>query len=179
MKKIWLLFFIASVFVVSCTEQAAQEAGNETPEVAEQAEAVEEAEIAAPTVYDPVQWTIEQNKISDTESDFVFSCKIEEGWKVYWKSYVEDGPFPIDVINESDNDNLVIGEATPDHDAKEYEDEIFGGKVAIFKDEVVITQNVKLKDAAGNRTFKGGLEFQTCNDERCLPPGFEEFEFSL
>lgn len=55
-------------------------------------------------------------------------------------------------------------------------DENFGIDVKYFEDEAIFVQKVKIKSIK-KVIFEGYLECMACDDEQCLPPTEEDFEF--
>jgi len=52
---------------------------------------------------------------------------------------------------------------------EKYKDDKLGVSANQYSNKVVFVQKVKLKGKA-KTNVTGKLEFQTCNDQRCLPP---------
>jgi len=48
--------------------------------------------------------------------------------------------------------------------------------VTYFENSVIFQQRIKLKSAKAT-VVKGQLEYETCNDKKCLPP--EDVSFSI
>jgi len=127
---------------------------------------------------DPVLWSFSQEKISDTETDLIFTASIEDGWNVYSQFLDEDAsPVPTTIEYENLTGIELSGESTETGKRKEGMDPVFKENVVKFLAGIpyVIRQRVKTK---GEWSATGFLEFMTCNDEKCLPPTAIDFSFS-
>ena len=125
---------------------------------------------------DPVKWTFESEKVSDTEYDIIFTAQIEEGWSVY-SPYLESNDGPIPTSFEFYNKDLeAIGKAKEEGNRKEMFDELFEMNLIKFSKKARFIQRVKVNHS---NTVTGHLTYMTCDDERCLPPKDVNFEISL
>ena len=51
---------------------------------------------------DPVVWTTELKKLSDTEYLLIFQASVEPKWHLYSQSLPEDGPLPTEFVFEEE-----------------------------------------------------------------------------
>lgn len=119
-------------------------------------------------ILEPVKWTSSVEKISETEFNLVFTAIIESGWYIYSQESTEDlGPIPtyFDFQNQTGNYEL-IGRTTEPEVEAEF-DKVFEIDVKHFEGEVIFEQRIKLLNAQLN-TIDVFLEYQTCNDEKCI-----------
>jgi len=125
---------------------------------------------------EPVNWSIEAEKVGDTEYDIVFTAKIDKGWSVY-SPHLEslDGPVPT-TFEFQNNDLKAIGKIKEAGNRKEMYDELFEMNLIKFSGKARFTQRVTVENS---ETVKGYLTYMTCNDESCLPPKDVEFEINL
>ena len=117
---------------------------------------------------EPVTWTFEANKVTDTEYDIVFKADIERGWSVYSQfNDPEKGPVPTSFEYET-TDVKVVGKAKEAGMKKEEMDENFGISVVKFSNRAMFTQRVKIE--GDSTSLKGKLVYMTCDESSCLPP---------
>lgn len=125
---------------------------------------------------EPVRWSFEAEKVSETEYDIIFTAKIDKGWSVY-SPYLESDEGPIPTTFEFYNNDLrAIGKAKEEGNRKETFDEMFGMNLIKFSGKARFTQRVKVN---ASNTVSGHLTYMTCDDESCLPPEDVNFEIAL
>ena len=125
---------------------------------------------------EPVNWSVEAEKVGEAEYDIVFTAKIDKGWAVY-SPHLEslDGPVPTSF--EFENQDLeAIGKVKEAGNRKEMYDELFEMNLVKFSGKARFTQRIKVENS---ETIKGYLTYMTCNEESCLPPKDVEFEIML
>ena len=127
---------------------------------------------------DPVSWSFEAKKISDTEYDLVLTAKVDDGWFIY-SQYLESdfGPIPTSFTLEPHAAYELVGKTEEKGHKKEGYDEIFEMNLVKFDGEVQFIQRINIKGEVSQ--VKGSLEFMTCDDERCLPPKMVDFAIPL
>ncbi len=126
----------------------------------------------------PVTWSFSQEKISDTETDLIYTAIIEDGWNVYSQFLDEDAsPLPTTIVYDNLTGVELSGKSTESGKRKEGMDPIFEENVIKFLADkpYVIKQRVNTSDGWSATGF---LEFMTCNNEKCLPPTAIDFSFS-
>jgi thiol:disulfide interchange protein DsbD len=127
-------------------------------------------------IFDPVKWSTETKRISDTEAELIFTATIEKGWHLY-SQYIEgDGPVPTSFNFQELGTAKLKGKVTEGEGHREM-DPNFGIELKYFETKAKFVQKVTVSGAA--TTVKGELEFMVCNDERCLPPDYLPFEFKV
>ncbi|NHF59821.1 hypothetical protein FK220_010755 [Flavobacteriaceae bacterium TP-CH-4] len=124
----------------------------------------------------PVLWSHEVNKISDTEYELVMTGKIHEGWHVYSQFTAEGGSLPSEFTYlKAGEDYELVGLTGESKTLTEYSD-IFEVDETFFKKEAVFTQKIKLLDKTV-RQVDVDLFYQVCK-EVCIPADVS-FNFSL
>ncbi len=128
---------------------------------------------------DPVQWTYTAKKIADKTYEVHLTASIQTNWHLYSQTQPDDAINQPTEIKFSKNPL-----ATFDGSVKEV------GKMKLFKDEklkisanqysdkVDFVQVVKLK-APVKTKIVGSVEYQTCDDKKCLPPKKIDFSVAL
>jgi thiol:disulfide interchange protein DsbD len=129
-------------------------------------------------IEDPVQWSFDSEKISNTEYFLIYKAEIEEGWSVYSQSTSKNGPVPTEITYysyrvRSDGIGEEIGHK------KEGIDPIFGINVIKFlaDEDFIIKHRVTVEE--GVSTVKGFLTYMVCDDSKCLPPTDVEIEITV
>ncbi len=126
--------------------------------------------IAAAQNLNPVTWSFSSKKISDNVYDLQMTATIQKGWHLYSQNQPEDAvaqPTSF-VFNKNPLLNFE-GKVKEIGKLEKYKDETLGVTAHQYSNKVVFVQRVKLKGKA-KTNVTGKLEFQTCDDEKCLPP---------
>ena len=133
----------------------------------------------------PVKWVFEAKKISDTEYDLVATAKMDKGWYTYSQYIGNDGPVPTTFTFQKSPTSRdattpqyqLIGkvEEVSDHKKSGF-DKIFDMNITKFSEEVTFIQRIK---TSGLTEVKGTVNFQTCDDEKCLPPTDVDFVYKI
>src|SRR6476661_7487273 len=121
-------------------------------------------------VQNPVSWKFTSKKIGNNMYEIQMTATIEPGWHLYSQTQ------PADAIAQptsfSFNKNplvLLDGKVKEVGKMQVYQDKSLGVSAHQYSNRVVFIQRVKLKGKA-KTNITGKLEYQTCNDEKCLPP---------
>jgi thiol:disulfide interchange protein len=132
---------------------------------------------AVSQVYDPVKWKFDHKLVGDDQAKLTFSATIEDKWHVYSTKLADDlGPVPSAVDFFEIEGAELVGDLKESDTHTEF-DPVFQAKLTWFENKAVITQMVKLTAATAKIT--GELTYMTCDDSKCLPPDYLEFEFDI
>jgi thiol:disulfide interchange protein DsbD len=128
---------------------------------------------------DPIKWAYTSKKIADKTYEIHLTATVQNTWHLYSQTQ------PADAINQPTE---IIFKKNPlinfDGKVKEV------GKMQLFKDEklkisanqyadkVDFVQLVKLK-ANVKTNIVGSVEYQTCDDKKCLPPKKIDFTVAI
>ena len=123
----------------------------------------------------PVRMSVQQKQTSPTEVEGVFTAKIDQGWHVYSTNLPADGPTSAALHVDKAEGVTPIGKLTPRGKELNVYDKTFEMKLRYFENSVSFVQRYKI--TAKTYSIKGYLEYGACNDEMCLPPMQEEFNF--
>ena len=127
----------------------------------------------------PVQWTYSAKKIADKTYEVHLTASIQNTWHLYSQTQPEDAINQPTEILFKRNPLILL-----DGNIKEV------GKMQLFKDEklkisanqyagkVDFVQKVKLKSNT-KTNLVGSVEYQTCDDKKCLPPKKIDFTIAL
>lgn len=128
-------------------------------------------------IYDPVKWSYSTKALGNNDFELIFKATIEDHWHIYSQfGNPDEGPIPTAFDFKKSDDFKLIGKASEPKGVTKFE-EMFGINVTYFDHEAIFKQKVHLN--AKEATVKGELTFMVCNDERCLPPEYLDFEFKL
>ncbi len=124
----------------------------------------------------PVKWTQEFRKISDTEYELIMKADIAEGWHVYSQNTAEGGSLPSEfTFEKAGEDYELVGETGESETFVEYND-IFEVDETFFKENAVFTQKIKLLRPDIDQ-IDVNLFYQVCK-EVCIPAD-QNFSFVL
>ncbi|RZV57916.1 MAG: hypothetical protein EX254_10235, partial [Flavobacteriaceae bacterium] len=131
-------------------------------------------------ILDPIDWSHQINKVSDDEFELVFIADMDEGWHIYsqYPEIEDDGPIATEIIFMDATGNYsLIGKTTEPPTEPVYE-EAFDMEVKYFGGKAEFKQRIKIlnPDLA---LIKAEVNWQICDDKRCLAPDMEEIAFNL
>ena len=126
---------------------------------------------------EPVTWTFEAEKISETEYDIVFTADIDRGWSVYSQHLGAGGPIPTSFEFDESGNLQLVGKASEIGQKKEVYDKNFGMKLIKFTNKAKLTQRVKVESKTAE--IKGFVTYMTCDEDSCMPPTDVNFNIAL
>jgi DsbC/DsbD-like thiol-disulfide interchange protein len=127
----------------------------------------------------PVTWSFSANKVADKTYEVHMKATIQNGWHLYSQKQPDDAIAIPTAFTISPNPLF-----KPDGKIKEL------GKMEVMKDaalgvsanqyskSVDFVQKIKLKTNA-KTSFNGSVEYQTCDDKKCLPPKTVNFSVAI
>ena len=128
-------------------------------------------------IIEPVKWEFDTEKISDDEYELIFIAKMDNKWALYSQFVDEGGPIPTSFsFDDSSNFERVDAVIETDENRETKHDPIFDMIVTKFHTKATFKQRIKIVSSEAN--IKGSLEFQACDDVKCLMPTEVPFEFS-
>ena len=130
--------------------------------------------VAKAQILEPVQWTVETEKLNKNEYNIVFKAEIEDGWHLYSQNTPFGGPMPL-YFEFIDTLGIERQGGVAEPKAIVHYSDIFEIDEHFFENEAVFTQRVKLLDDAA--TVTGVITGQTCK-ESCIQLEYE-FEVQL
>jgi thiol:disulfide interchange protein DsbD len=128
---------------------------------------------------DPVKWTFTSKKIADKTYEIHMKATIQQGWHLYSQTQPDDAiaiPTAF-VLNANPLLSLEgaikeIGTLEKFHDAK------LDLSANQYSNSIDFVQVLKLKGKV-KTNITGNVEYQTCNDQKCLPPKTVNFSIAL
>ncbi|HEX2629438.1 MAG TPA: protein-disulfide reductase DsbD domain-containing protein [Chitinophagaceae bacterium] len=128
----------------------------------------------------PVSWTFTAKKIADQTYEIHMTANIQSGWHLY--SQVQPDNAVANPTEFTINNNPLFtldGKIKEDGKMEKYLDTRLDIGANQYSNKVNFVQVVKLKTAKAKTNVAGKVEFQTCNDEKCLPPKTITFSVAL
>lgn len=127
---------------------------------------------------DPVKWSYQVNDLNETESELVFTGKLDNGWHIYSQYTDDNGPLGIAFEFTPSKDYKLIGKVSESPKPHEEFDNDFNCKVRSFSGKVVFKQKIK---RLSDKDFKvsGTFSYQACNNGSCIAPEDRDFNFSV
>ncbi len=124
---------------------------------------------------EPVKWKFEIKEVNQYEVQVIAHATVETGWKVYGLNVPEGGPVATEMTFEAGEGYKPLKKAIEVTPPTVKHDEVFDMEVPYFKKTASFSQNVRVTKRPA--TIKGYVTFMCCDNETCLPPTDEEFEF--
>jgi hypothetical protein len=130
-------------------------------------------------VLNPVQWTFTSTKVADNVYEIKLTANVQSGWHIFSQKQ------PSDAINNPTeilfNKNPLIamdGNTRESGNMEKVSDKRLGISANQYSGKVEFIQKVKLK-AKVKTNISGSVEYQTCDDKKCLPPKKLVFNVAL
>lgn len=127
----------------------------------------------------PVTWNFTSKKTGDKTYEIRLTATIQSGWHLYSQSQPDDAiaiptgiTFNANPLLTMENKVKEVGKMEKFHDEK------LGLSANQYSNKVDFVQVVKLK-ANAKTNISGSVEFQTCDDKKCLPPKTVNFSVAL
>jgi hypothetical protein len=127
----------------------------------------------------PVSWNFSSKKISDKTYEVHFTASIRSGWHLYSQNQPDDAVAVPTNVSISSNPLLKLdGKVKEVGKMEKFKDKALGISAHQYSNKVDFVQVVKLK-ANAKTNVSGNIEFQTCDDKKCLPPKTVNFNIAL
>lgn len=118
----------------------------------------------------PVSWTFTSKKISDNVYEIQMVATIEKGWHLYAQAQPDDAIAMPTTFSFNKNPLVELdGKVKELGTLEKFKDKTLGVSANQYSNKVTFVQRVKLKGKV-KTNVTGKLEYQTCNDAKCLPP---------
>lgn len=127
----------------------------------------------------PVVWTYGAKKTADRTYEVEIKATIKEGWHLFSQTQPADA-IAIPIAFAINPNPLLIRKGALREIGKleKYKDKTLGVTAYQYAGQVRFVQTVMLK-AKARTVFAGTVEFQTCDDVKCLPPQKVNFSIPL
>jgi hypothetical protein len=135
--------------------------------------------IASAQNINPVSWSFTSKKLGDKEYEIQMLATIQQGWHLYSQSQPSDAIAQPTSFQFNKNPLLdMSGKVKEVGKLEKFKDKTLDVSANQYSNKVLFVQKVKMKGKA-KTNVTGKLEFQTCNDEKCLPPKSVNFSIAL
>lgn len=126
---------------------------------------------------DPTHWSYEVKKKSGDQYELIFHLKLDEKWHIWSMKPGDDGfEIPPSFTFKNTPGIKTIGTIKEMGQPKTETMEGVDGAVTFFSGNVDYVQTISAK---GKLKISGSHEYQVCNDNMCLPPKTQQFEFDI
>ena len=127
----------------------------------------------------PVLWSFTSKKIADKTYEVYLTATIQNSWHLYSQNQPKDAINQPTVILFNKNPLVTIdGKTTEVGKMELYQDKKLKISANQYANKVVFIQKIKVTSNA-KTTISGSVEYQTCDDKKCLPPKKELFKVAL
>ena len=130
-------------------------------------------------VISPVFWSYSTKKLDDKTYEIHLMANIQPGWHLYSQKQPADAINIPTEINFNKNPLIILdGKAKEIGKMVVYQDKRLRISANQYSNKVEFVQKLKLK-AKAKTNISGSVEYQTCDEKKCLPPKKENFKMAL
>lgn len=135
--------------------------------------------LAHAQVLDPVKWTFTSKKIDAKTYEIYLNANIQMGWHLYSQTQPKDAIInPTEIVFSKNPLVSLDGKAREKGKMELYSDKRLGISANQYSNQVQFVQKIKLK-ASAKTNVSGSVEYQTCDDKKCLPAKKVMFNLAL
>jgi thiol:disulfide interchange protein DsbD len=135
--------------------------------------------VAAQAQQNPVSWTFSSKKIADKTYELHITASIESGWHLYSQVQPDNAVAEPTIVTFNKNALVSLnGKIKEEGKMEKFHDAKLDISANQYSSNVNFVQVVRLK-ANAKTNVNGSVRFQTCNEERCLPPRTVAFSVAL
>ena len=127
----------------------------------------------------PVTWTFTSKKLQNGNFEIHMTATLEKGWHLYSQDQPEDAIAMPTTFTLTSNPLIeVMGKIREEGKMEKFHDRELDLSANQYSKTVNFVQTVKLKGKV-KTSFTGSVEYQTCDDKKCLPPKTVNFKVAL
>jgi hypothetical protein len=127
----------------------------------------------------PVSWAFTSKKVAANIYEVRLVATMQPGWHLYSQNQPEDAIAQPTAFNFNKNPLLNFdGKVKEMGKLEKFKDDKLGVSANQYSHKVDFVQLVKIKGNA-KTNVTGKLEYQTCDDKKCLPPKTVNFSIAL
>jgi len=127
----------------------------------------------------PVTWTFTSKKLTNGNYEIHMTATIEKGWHLYSQTQPEDAVINPTLFTITSNPLIeLVGKIKEEGKMQKFHDKELDLSANQYAEKVKFVQIIKLKGKA-KTSFSGNVEYQTCDDKKCLPPKTVNFKVAL
>ncbi len=141
----------------------------------------QKTELSAQMVSQPISWSSKIVALENNIFEIQIIGTIDESrseWHIYDLGPYVDGPTPTSLTIESSKGVELVGATYMLTKSKKKFDEMFGMEIGICEDQAIFAQKVKVT-SADSVSLLAIIEWQSCDEQSCLPPTDKEFNIKL
>lgn len=127
----------------------------------------------------PVSWAFSAKKLADKTYEIHLTASMQSGWHLYSQVQPEDAiAMPTDIKFNANPLIKLTGKIKETGKLEKFHDAKLGLSANQYAEKVDFVQVVTLKGKA-KTNINGTVEFQTCDDKKCLPPKKVNFSIAV
>ncbi len=127
----------------------------------------------------PVTWSFSSQKTGDKMYEVRMQATIQEKWHLYSQSQPEDAIAIPTAFTFNPNPLVKLeGKISEEGKLEKFKDKTLGVAANQYSNTVTFTQKIKMKTNA-KTSITGSVEYQTCDDKKCLPPKTVTFSIAI
>lgn len=127
----------------------------------------------------PITWTFTSKKLTENSYEVKITATIDKGWHLYSQTQPDDAIAMPTTFTITNNPLLeVVGKIKELGNLEKFHDKELDLSANQYSQKVEFVQTVKLKGKV-KTSYSGSVEFQTCDDKKCLPPKTVNFKVAL
>ena len=116
----------------------------------------------------PVSWNFTTKKIADKTFEVHMTANVQSGWHIYSQTQPDDAiALPTSITVNTNPLVTLNGKIKEVGKMEKYKDPTLGSTAHQYSGKVDFVQVIKLK-ANAKTNFAGNIEYQTCDDKKCL-----------
>src|SRR5215204_3345447 len=127
----------------------------------------------------PVTWTFTSKKLTSGNYEIHMTATIEKGWHLYSQTQPEDAVINPTLFTITGNPLIeLVGKVKEEGKIQKFHDKELDLSANQYSEKVKFVQIIKLKGKA-KTSFSGNVEYQTCDDKKCLHTKTVNFKVAL
>lgn len=127
----------------------------------------------------PISWTFTAKKLGTNTYEIHMTAAIQNEWHLYSQNQPEDAiAIPTSFTIKRNPLIALNGKIKEIGKLEKFKDENLGLSANQYSKKVDFVQVVNLKGKV-KTNFSGSVEYQTCDDKKCLPPKTVNFNVTL
>ena len=127
----------------------------------------------------PVTWEFSVIKTGDKMYEVMMKATIQDNWHLYSQNQPEDAIVIPTAFTFNPNPLFSReGKVSETGKMEKYSDKTLGISAHQYSNSVTFVQKIKMK-AKAKTNLTGSVEYQTCDDKKCLPPKTVTFSIPI
>jgi len=133
----------------------------------------------AVSAQNPVTWTFTSKKMADNSYEIHMTATIEKRWHLFSQTQPEDAVASPTLFTITSNPLIeLVGKIKEIGKLEKFHDKELDLSANQYSEKVEFVQTIKVKGKV-KTSFNGSVEYQTCDDKKCLPPKTVNFKVAL